>query len=371
MTSLDNSSHTFPPPESQGGWTVLDSARQVRELAGMDRDALAPAREWNAKFGIPSVVAIVRRGYLVAEWFENRTYHDTRFNIHSCTKSFTGTAYGLLIDDARRGLLDEPVNLDTPAYAHIPEGHPLTDPRKSDITLRHLLSMSSGIPGESAGIYGVHPEPGVNAFEAVLGHFPLLTTEGAADLWTAHLVAEPGAKWDYCDPAFAHLALAFWHIAGQELADFMQARVFAKIGIENVMWETMGIDDGRVGRHTVPSSGIHISARELARFGYLMLRRGTWQSERIVPEWWLEVATRASQPLNPHYGLTWWVNTRATLWESVPDDTFAALGFNTNLCCIIPSLDLVIVRIGAGPTESTEFVAGPFLAAVAGAVLTP
>jgi CubicO group peptidase (beta-lactamase class C family) len=361
----------YPPPESQGGWRALSGPDRVRELAGMELGALEPARAWNARFGIPSAVAIVRRGYLVAEWYENGTAPDSRFNIHSCTKSFTGTAYGMLFEDARLGRLGEgrTVDLDTRAYAHIPAGYPLTDPRKEGITLRHLLSMCSGIPGESIGIFGVHPEPGVNAFEAALGRFPLRGREVEGELWAARLAAEPGAKWDYSDPAFAHLALIFENIAGRELADFLQERVFEPIGIENLTWEMLGIDDGRLGRHTTPFSGIHISARELARFGYLMLRRGAWEGADIVPQWWLEVATRSSQAANPAYGLTWWANTGGALWDAVPHDAFAAMGYNTNLCCVIPSLDLVIVRVGAGPTESTELIAGPFLAAIAAAVV--
>lgn len=361
----------YPAAESHGGWRVPGDASQVRELAGMDLQALAPARAWNARFGVASAIVVVRRGYLVAEWYENGTDPDTRFNIHSCTKSFTGTAYGLLFDDARRGVLGEgkTVNLDTSAYAHIPEGHPLTDARKESITLRHLLSMSSGIPGESIGIYGVRTAADANAFEAALGRFPLRGREVPGDLWAARLAAEPGMRWDYSDPAFAHLALAFAHITGRELADFMQERVFDPIGIENLAWETLGIEDGRVGRHTNPFSGVHISARELARFGYLMLRQGVWEGKGIVAPWWLEVATRSSQSFNPGYGLTWWVNDERALWDSVPEDAFAAMGYNTNLCCVIPSLDLVVARIGAGPTESTELIAGPFLAAIAEAAI--
>ena len=118
-------------------------------------EALAPARAWNRQHGVPSSVVIIRRGYLVAEWHENGAGSETRFNIHSCTKSLTGTAYGMMFDDVRRGRLAVAADLDSPAYASIPAGHPLTDPRKERITLRHLLSMSSGIPGESIGAYGV------------------------------------------------------------------------------------------------------------------------------------------------------------------------------------------------------------------------
>ena len=128
---------------------------------------------------------------LFKDHYENGTFPESRFNIHSCTKSFSGTAFGLLLEDARRGTLGagRAVDLDSNAYAHIPAGYPLSDPRKERITLRHLLSMSSGIPGESIGLFGVHAEADVNAFEAALGRFPLRGREVPGDLWAARLAA--------------------------------------------------------------------------------------------------------------------------------------------------------------------------------------
>ena len=366
----DKTQAYYPPPESKGGWRSLTEAAQVRAVAGMDLDKLSPARAWNAQFPVASAVVVVRHGYLVAEWYENGARPDTTFNIYSCTKSFTGTAYGILFDDGRRGELHsgQTVDLDSPAYAHIPAGHPLTDPRKERILFRHLLSMTSGIPGESIGIYGIPTAPGVNPFEAALGRFPIKARDVPAELWASTLAAEPGGRWDYSDPAFSHLSLAFRAITGQELSEFMQERVFGPIGIENLTWDLLGIEDGRIGQHSNPCGSIHVSARELARFGYLMAHQGVWAGRQLVAPWWLELCTRTSQALNTAYGLTWWVNTHGT-WPGVPHDAFAAMGFNTNLCCVIPSLDLVVVRIGLGPTESTEVIAAPFLAAVAQAVI--
>lgn len=354
----------YPPPESQGGWRTLPAPRQ----AGMDVEKLAAAREWNARLAVPSAIVIIRHGYLVAEWYEQGATPTTAFNIHSCTKSFTGTAFGLLFDDARRGALPgaERVALESPAYAFIPEGHPLTDPRKERITLRHLLSMSSGIAGESIGIFGTPTEPGVNPFVAALGFAPLRARGATPLAWVSQLAAEPGTRWDYSDPAFAHLGLAFRHITGEELGGFLQRRVFGPLGIESLTWDLLGLDDGRIGRHNMPQGGIHVAARDLARFGYLMLRRGVWHGAAIVAPWWLELATRPSQALNPQYGLTWWVNSEGT-WPAVPRDTFAAMGFNCNVCYIVPSADLVAVRIGAGPASALD--ADPtFIAAVCAAV---
>jgi CubicO group peptidase (beta-lactamase class C family) len=369
MNTTDSTLAYYPPPESGGGWRRLDDdPAQARALAGIDVEALAPARAWNRQYDVPSSVVIIRRGYLVAEWHENGAGPETCFNIHSCTKSLTGTAYGMIFDDVRRGRIVAAVDLDSSAYASIPAGHPLTDPRKERITLRHLLSMSSGIPGESIGAYGVRTAPGVNPFAAALGFQPVLARGTDIELWVSHLVAEPGSRWDYCDPAFAHLALAFREIAGQELAHFMDERVFRPIGIESLTWEMLGLHDGGIGFHTNPFSGAHVSARELARIGYLMLRRGVWAGQSLVPPWWIDLSTRTSQAANGRYGLTWWVNTQATLWPAATREAYSALGYNTNLCTVIPSLDLVIVRVGAGPTDSTENTAPPFIAAIVGAV---
>ena len=254
----------------------------------MDAQALLPARAWNRQFDVPSSVVIIRRGHLVAEWYENGAGPETRFNIHSCTKSLTGTAFGIVLDDVRSGRIPGDVDLDSPAYAQIPAGYPLTDPGKERITLRHLLSMSSGIPGESVGVFGVHTSPGINPFAAALGFHPVLARDSEAEVWVSQLAAEPGSHWDYSDPAFAHLTLAFQGIAGQELARFMDERVFAPIGIESLTWDSMGLEDGSVGAHTMPYSGIHISAREMARIGYLMLRGGMWAGRSLVPPWWLD-----------------------------------------------------------------------------------
>jgi hypothetical protein len=75
----------------------------------------------------------------------------TTFDVWSATKSATGIAVGMLLDDSRNHRVpgNVTIDLDSPVYEFIPEGRPLTDPRKEKIQLKHLLSMTSGIPGES------------------------------------------------------------------------------------------------------------------------------------------------------------------------------------------------------------------------------
>jgi CubicO group peptidase (beta-lactamase class C family) len=353
----------FPPPESHGGWRWLGNADEIRVHAGMDAARLEGVGELHDRSGATCSVVIIRNGYLVAEWHENSALTTTRYDIWSCVKSFTGTAYGVLFDDCRRGTLppERTVDLDTLAYQFIPEGQPLTDPRKARITFRHLLSMTSGIPGERSGIAAIPTGTGVGPFEAALGLAPTKARRWPSGRWTNRLTAEPGTQWDYSDPAMAHLALAFAHITGREIHDVMQERVFAPAGIESLVWDLQGVGAGFIGPHTNAHTGIHVSARELARFGYLMLRRGRWQDRQLIPDWWIDLATRSSQALNPDYGFTWWVNTAGTRWPGLPADTFAASGYRSNRCYVIPSLDLVVARTASGPAFWDEMTLLPMV----------
>jgi CubicO group peptidase (beta-lactamase class C family) len=336
-----------PPPESQGGWRTLESEGDVRSIAHMDPHRLARAFErQHALWGGDSwAIVVVRHGYLVREHYTFNVLVPTRFDIWSGTKSFTGTAWGLLLDDSRNDRLPGGVRVDlgSPAYAFIPEGHPLTDPRKAQIEVRHLLTMTSGIPGEDAGVVGIPTSTSTGPFEHALGRCANRYGKRVDALY-----ADPGTAWDYSDPAIAHLALAFAHITGREMDDVMQERVFTPIGIEQLSWDVQG-GSGFLGPHSNAHTGIHVSARELARFGYLALHGGAWAGRQIVPRWWMEMATRSSQDLNPDYGYTWWVNTKGTKWPSLPKDAFALSGYRCNRCYVVPSLDLVVARVGSGP----------------------
>jgi CubicO group peptidase (beta-lactamase class C family) len=336
----------YPPPESAGGWRRCKNDEEVRQLAGMDPQKLnLVGRENVALYGGPWVLLVIRHGYVAGEWMGVPAMPQTTFDVWSCTKSATGIAYGLLLDDSRDHRLpnDAQIDLDSLAYSSIPEGDPLSDPAKERIKLRHLLTMTSGIPGEDHGIVGIAVTAGEGEYEFALGK--QLDRFGNS---AARLYAAPGEAWDYSDVGFAHLSLIFSHVTGQEIGDFMKTRVFQPIGIENSGWDLQG-GGGNLGPHTNAHSGLRLSARDFARLGYLLLRGGTWNGKPIVPKWWIDLATKKSQELNPHYGYTFWVNSDGELWPNVPKDAFAFMGYATNRCYVVPSLDLVVVRLGYGP----------------------
>ena len=337
----------YPPSESAGGWRRCKTDEDVRKLAGMDPQKLDQVgRVTEALYGGPWALVVIRHGYLVREWFGVPAMPQTTYDGWSSTKSATGIAYGLLLDDSRHHRLphDAQITLDSKAYSFIPQGYPLTDPRKAQITIRQLLTMTSGIPGESHGVVGLQVTPGGGEFEIALGR-QRDRLQGSA----AKLYADPGKGWDYSDAAFSHLSLIFKHVTGQEIGDFMKARVFRPIGIENSSWDLEG-GGGNIGPHTNAHSGLHLTARDFARLGYLLLHDGNWKGKQLVPKWWIDLATKSSQSLNHSYGYTFWVNTDGKLFPGVPKDAYAFMGYATNRCYIVPSLDLVVVRLGYGPT---------------------
>jgi len=353
VTCLSSLGQTyFPPPESAGGWRWCKTAEEVRSLAGMDPEKLDLLKEEQLQlFAGPWQIIIIRKGYLVAEWYGVPTMPTTTFDGWSSTKSSTGIAFGLLLDDSRNHKLprDAQIDLDTPIYDYVPEGFPLTDPEKKKIKLRHVLSMTSGIPGEDHGLIGLSAAPGGGDFEIALGKQP-----NRFGKWASKLTGEPGTSWEYSDTGFAHLSLFFYHATGREIADVMKERVFDPIGIENFGWDKQGGVAGNIGPHTNPHSGLRFSGRDFARLGYLMAHDGKWEDKQIVPHWWIELATKSSQTLNPKYGYTFWVNTNGALWPSAPRDTFAFRGFTASRLYVVPSLDLVVARLAYAPQNWDE-----------------
>lgn len=348
MEITNSSSHGyFPPPEAAGGWRYLSGEKNILYKAGMNSKKLDRmiAREQLFHGGDSWSLVIIRNGYMVKEYHTFNVLKHSRFDIWSCTKSFTGTAWALLVEDncRKKSANGKTVDLDSPAYSYLPQGYPLSDPRKEKITVRHLLTMTSGIAGEDEGIIGMPTGADSGHYEHALGKCP-----NRYGKCVDKLAAEPGSKWCYSDPAFAHLSIMFSNIIGVTMYEFLYQRVLKEIGIEELSWDLAG-GGGGLGPFSNAHTGIHISARELARFGYLYLRRGIWNGKRLLPFWWIDTATRSSQDLNPDYGYTTWVNTHGTKWLNAPKDAYSFEGYRSNRCYVIPSLDLVVARIGTGP----------------------
>ena len=336
----------FPPPESKGGWRTLlpdkgepspDEKLAIHNTTGVDWDKLKTAWEHNAAAEGKTGLLVIRKGYVVGEWYKDcdRT---TAFNIYSSSKAYTSLAFGLLLADSSAGKLPGGKNLtlDTKVCNAdwLPESLPLPDPRKADITLRHLLNMASGL--------GPEPVPGMAPFETALGK-----TEKSP---FAKLKADPGKEFFYSNAGVAHLVLVFNHAAGRDLFPFLKERVFDRIGMEKVTWQQIG-GGGHIGPYSQGFSGVKTTAREHARFCCLALHKGEWAGQRVAPAEHYDFAWQSTKT-NPTYGAQWWVYPR---FKDGPKDLVQTAGARNNHGYIVPSLDLIVIRVGDGNKYPKDF----------------
>jgi CubicO group peptidase (beta-lactamase class C family) len=336
----------FPPPESKGGWRSLlpekgepdaDARQKIKNTTGVDWDKLKTAWEVAEQADGASGLLVVRKGHIVGEWYKDGG-RDKAFNIYSSSKAYTSVAYGLLLADSEAGKLpgNKKITLDTKVYTEewLPEGLPPTDPRKSDITVRQLLNMASGL--------AENPVPEKGAFEWALGK-----TEGSP---FAKLKDDPGTKFHYSNAGVAHLVLVFHRASGKDLFPFMKERVFDPIGMEKVTWHQIG-GDGKIGPFSQGFSGLHTTPREHARFCYLALHKGNWAGKQVVPQSYYDFAWKGTK-IAPQYGAQWWVYPRL---KEAPKDLAQTAGAFNNHGYVVPSKDLVIVRLGDGKKFPKDF----------------
>ena len=341
----------FPPPEEHGGWRSLlptagepdDSQKaRIREVGGVNWDSLKAAWDHNAGAKGATGLLVIRHGQIVGEWYKegDRT---TAFNIYSSSKSYTSTAYGLILSDFGNGPLSngKTLSLDIKVCntEWLPESLPLPDPRKVEITVRNLLNMASGLDVQN-------PPEKDHPFEWALGQ--------VAGSPMVKLKNDPGAAFHYSNAGVAHLVLVFHRATGEDLYPFLKQRLFEPIGETQLRWKTLGGPEGgalAIGPFSQGYSGIHTNPRQHARFCYLAMHKGEWAGKRIVPASYYDFAWKGTS-VKADYGGQWWT---APHIPGAPGDLVMTLGRNHNDGFVVPSLDLVFVRLGNGDQFPKDF----------------
>jgi CubicO group peptidase (beta-lactamase class C family) len=346
----------FPPSEKDGGWRTLlpaqgvpnaDQKTKIREVAGVDWDKLQDAWRHNESGEGPTGLLVIRRGYVVGEWYRDCD-RITDFNIYSCSKAYTSTAFGLILADfsAPTKTDGKLLNLEMKVCNSewIPECLPLSDPRKADVTVRQLLNMASGMGEENPPDPPGSPPfiPRDKPFEWFLGH-----VDGSP---VAKLKDDPGKAFHYSNAGVSHLVLLFHRATGVDLFPFLKERVFDPIGMQQVRWIAIG-GDGAIGPYSQGYSGVTTTPREHARFCYLSLHRGQWAGKQLVPASYYDFAWAAS-PRQADYGAQWWIYPHH---KNAPRDLVQTAGFRNNHGYVVPSLDLVFVRVGTGDKYPENF----------------
>lgn len=247
---------------------------------------------------------VIHHGRIVQEWY-SKAYAIPMYAMSS-TKSVAGLLTGMLIDDGRIKSADEPVCKFITTWC---------SGLRAKVTLRHLLSMTSGLPMMNDSSVGFVSDK--NAY-------------------VLHLVptSEPGTTWAYSNEGAQLLSPILDRAAGEPIQDYARRRLF----------EPLGMSSTRL--HVHPNNAwtyadMETTARDFARLGILMLNEGIWNGRQVVSRGWLASSTRPSQSLNSRYGLLWWIDPEIK--------GYATHGHLDTDVHVVPDLDLVIVRMQSKP----------------------
>ena len=323
-----------PPPgdAAQIAWPDGDLVEEISLSPGVDGDALQAASDWAFDRESPEQVTlslmVVHEGRIIHERYAPGVDVTTRTRTWSTAKSIAVTLIGMLVDDGVMSL-DEPLGFEWLPEARSPE----TDPR-SDITLRHVLNMSSGL--ETVDNRGLE-----YAIGSGLSYWA--GTSSIVGARSRALTREPGTFWDYenYDTLLGVYAMKLALGDDQTYAEFPRRRLLDRIGMRNTLLSTDRFGD------FILSSQVYTNARDLARFGLLYLNGGVWHGERLISEDWIEF-TRTPAPATADtgnfYGGQWWLVPDGR--DDVPKTAYSTAGNRGQYVIVVPDQDLVIVRRG-------------------------
>ena len=318
-------------------------------------EPLGPFRERGPQTGI-----IVKDGYIVAEWGDIKRV-DMTFSV---SKSFLSSTVGLAFDAGLIRSVDDPVrDYFAPIVLPPGDGEPgneedgigaantrslFESEHNRKITWDHLLRQTSDWQGTLWGKPDWADRPGEDV---------------VANRYRER--DEPGAVYKYNDVRVNLLALAALQLWRRPLPVVVRERLMNPIGASNTWrwhgyknsWVTL---DGQMinsvsgGGHW--GGGMHISALDQARFGYLALKRGRWGDQQILSEEWLRMAETPGK-VNAGYGfMNWFLNTDRESIPAAPESAFSHRGAGTNLIYVDRENDLVVVARWIRREAIAEFI---------------
>jgi len=309
------------------------------DAAAVER-ALAAADRVDPELGETRAVVVVQGGRIVAERYARGFGPTTRLISWSMAKSITHALVGIAV---RRGLVDVDRGMGNPRW-------PASDPRAA-VTWRQWLQM---VDGQDYHEVGVRDPAHNDAARMLFGEGRLDVAAFAASLPQVHAA---GTHWNYntagielVDDALGRVFAPGASAADRRarVAEVLRTELFAPLGM------TSALPEFDAAGTFLGGSFVYATARDFARFGLLYLRDGVWDGTRILPAGWVDFArTRGPAPDGATYGAGFWVTPPAgdparahALTPDAPADLFTAQGHEGQLVTIVPSKDLVIVRLG-------------------------
>lgn len=305
-----------------------DNAWETQSMAslGWDESALPALKQYLSDKHTKSFMILVNGRIVMEEYFNGHTPAAT-WAWNSAGKTLVATTTGIA---QQEGLLS--INDKASKYLGLLWTSE-TLLKENLITLRHLLTMSSGISDTSN-----------------LMIRPNLT-----------YVADAGTRWAYSN-VFQKLIDVVANASGQDFESYFNAKLKNRIGMEG-MWNFGPI-----------FKIYHSNTRSMARFGLLALNKGKWKDEQIINEPFFSQSVSTSQNINPSYGYLWWLNGKnsfmipgeqtvyqGALVPNAPSDMFAAMGADDQRIYVVPGKKLVVVRMGdASNPDNPNFAVSGF-----------
>jgi len=270
---------------------------------------------------------VIKDGYLIAEDYFNEGSVDQKDRLQSVTKSYTSALVGIALEQGYLSSIDQKMLDFFPEVAN-----QVTDPRKEQITIRHLLQMRAGYPWE---------ETDQVLWDGLLsGYYPPLIEEFP-------LTADPGTEFQYSNLTSNWLGIIVDRATGTNLKAFAEEHLFSAINVEAGEW---GQD---AEGHNNGCGDLHFSARDAARFGLLYLNNGEYEGIQVIPaDWVSESLQRYSEDINLTggfpanwglsisdigYGYQWWSAKAGEHYF------YYAAGHGGQMIVLLDEFDMVIV----------------------------
>lgn len=307
--------------------------------AGVDRAKLDAAIE--RAFAEPDAkhsrhtraLVVVHHGRIVAERYAHGFDKTMPLTGWSMGKSVTNALIGLRVGDGKISVTDQ---------ALLPEWRRENDPRRN-ITVSQLLCMTSGLEFDED----------YDSFFSDVRRMLFIDGDKSGFASDKPLQYSPGMQWSYSSGTTNILARVLRESFSREAEylRFPRERLFTTLGMQSAVLEP---DAAGV---FVGSSFIYASARDWARLGLLYLQDGVWHGRRLLPEGWVADSVKPTcRSPNDQYGWQIWLklDESACFGEPpFPEDAFYMQGHDGQVVAIVPSLDLVIVRLGLTRTKGT------------------
>lgn len=354
MVNYFNSLYKYEIPKQENdGWQTIDLHEVGLSLQPLSR--LMNKIESGDYDKLHSIL-ILKDGYLVfEEYFDGYKYNwsgpqfrgeyidfnkDTLHHLGSVTKAFTSALIGIAID---QGFIN---GVEVSVFSYFPEYKKHLTDSKADLTIEHLLTMTSGLDWNGMEIPITSRDYENDIIQLFIKEDPLDHILGKK------IVAEPGTRWYYSCGDVNVLGEIIKRATGQRMDVFAEENLFEPLGVTEVEWSFIQPD-------IILASGSHyMRPRDVAKLGYLLLNEGKWKDVQILSPEWVEATMSRyisyqipgwSEHYGDCYGYQWWLKTYIHNGDSYK--VVIRSGWGCQKIILFPEQELMVVLNGGYYTD--------------------